>query len=213
MRKLLICALAILCLAGCARDDVPPAPETTYIKVFDPKDEGDCTFIYMQTDFDDNWADSTYVVHATVSKIGEAYLYDGSKISDYDSENGIREKMKRIHTPLTLTVIEDFKGVLSPGDELILTEFWGEMNGYLMKDSRYTLPRLGEEYIFFVNRQETLPSGVIGDFYNIAWTQMSVHVNTDGERDFEPLFNPYLYEPYASSAEIIAAIRALGEEA
>lgn len=215
MRKLLACALALLGLAGCAREGAPPAettaePETTYIKIFDRKDEGDCITITWETDFDDSWANSAYVVHATVSEIGESYLYDGSQISAFDSESGIREKMKKIFTPVTLTVIEDFKGVLAQGDKLILSEFWGEMNGYLIKDSNYTLPKLGEEYIFFVDHRESLMPETTGEFVNLAWTQMSIHVNADGEKDFEPLFNEALYAPYANSNEIIAAIRALG---
>lgn len=212
MRNLLICALVLLCLISCAQDNASPeteataAPETTYLKVFSPEDDGRFIQFAWKTDLVENWLESIYVVHATVSEIGEAYLYDGSTISPNAAEKTIIHQMTKIRTPLTLTIIEDFKGVLSPGDELILTEFWGEMNGYLMKSSRYILPTLGDEYIFFINPITDSD----GETFYCAWTQNSVHINTDGEKDFEPLFSPYLYEPYANSDEIIAAIRALG---
>ncbi|MBQ3126184.1 MAG: hypothetical protein IJC15_03865 [Clostridia bacterium] len=213
MKKSAACILALLCLTACIHENAPreaetsAVPETTYINVFSPEDDGRFSDPVWQTDFAYGWSDSLYVVHATVSAIGEAYLYDGSTISPNDSEKIIIHKMTKIRTPLTLTVIEDFKGVLSPGDELILTEFWGEMNGYLMKDSKYILPQLGDEYIFFINPI----TDSAGETFYCAWTQNSVHINTDSEKDFEPLFRPYLYDPTATPAEIITATRALGK--
>ena len=213
MRKPIACILALLCLAACAHEATPREPETTYIKVFSQEDAGIFAGPSAAANFPQLWDDSNHVVHATVSAIGEAYLYDGSTISPSDSEKVIIHKMTKIHTPLTLTIIETFKGGFSSGDELILTEFWGEMNGYLMNtNSRYTRPELGGEYIFFIDRNDNLPSGVIGEAYNIAWTQGSVRINTDSTPDFEPLLSiSSLYEPYTGSDEIIAAIRALGE--
>jgi len=213
MRNLLICTLALLCLVSCSHEKAPPEPETTtlpettYIKVFSPEDAGIFAGPYAETDFVHLWEESTHVLHATVSAIGEAYLYDGSTVSPSDSEKTIVHKLTKIRTPLTLTVTEDFKGALFPGDELILTEFWGEMNGYLMKSKLYTPPVLGGEYIFFI----TPLTDSHGEIFNCAQTHGSVRVNIDGSPDFEPLFSPYLYEPYANSTEIIAAIRALGE--
>ncbi len=220
MKKIVALLLVLLfCLSACAVSDQPdavsvttdppttePPAEETYLAVIESRGS-----TVWDTSFERPWSRSTYVVRATVSDIGEAYLRDGMTISENENDRNLLTKLQGIRLPITITVNEVFKGDIAVGDTHLLLENYGAYAGYYVAPN-YEAFEEGCEYILFI---------VQNDQWNGSYTiaQSTVKLNPvsaasadPGAKDFDPATLSPLFDQYANAAELMADIRALGDE-
>lgn len=216
MRKYIVLLFTlILCLSACAPTpaaestpmtiEEPPAEET-YLAVIESRG----SYVW-DTSFERPWSRSTYVVRATVTDIGEAYLRDGMTISENESDRNLLTKLQGIRLPITITVNEVFKGDIAVGDTHLLLEDYGAYAGYYVAPS-YDAFEEGCEYILFIVESKRWDRSYTITQSTVKLNPVSAASAEPGAKDFDPATLSPLFDQYANAAELMADIRALGEE-
>ena len=193
-------------------------------------------YIMYETSLEENIDKADLIIRAIVSKVGESYLEDGFTLNIGDELEKVKENITGIRTPITLEILEIYKGAERLHNEgtIILNEYYGSYNGFeLKRGSAELFLTESAEYILYINeirgvyyimaQPSVLLENNISDdnrksfIENIVTDYLTYDIavdisNTINERGFVSLLlNDILFENYLSTEDLVNLIKSIQE--
>ncbi len=190
-------------------NDNEAAPEMMpeYEGVTDGSDNGGTVYeqqtsIRLFESLEDGMKNADFILTCTVQEIGNSYAENSTDSIGIPGGQGELDYIRSIRTPILLAVDEvyyDSTGSLS--DTLTVLEYQGTVGRYTLKNA-FSMPEEGKTYLLFIAQA---PDGET----NIIIGQASVVLEEDS---FTPLMNDWMYSEWATSEELLEAVRIAAED-